>query len=324
MAINKHTLEKTGTVAVEGGDVAYRLYVPHDKIAAARTPLIVIHGGPGASHAALYDGLNKLADDRPVVFYDQLGSYFSPAAMTPHLMRTERFADELGQVMAALGIENAALLGHSWGGVIATEFALKHPERVTGLVLSSPLLSTPRWMTDCNDLLDKFPKEMREIVRRCEAEGTTDSPEYEAADNDFSARHYCRTVPLPGVIAAHKNKRNQHVYNTMWGPSEFTALGTLKDLDLFPRLHEIAAPAILICGEHDTATPAAMRDAAKLMQNAEVSVLKDCSHAAYLENNEAYLGEVSRFLSAAIDTPISRCKNPGISRPKGLPRPPGP
>jgi len=298
MGLNKHSLEKTGQVAVEGGTITYRYYEPHNPEAAKRTPLIAIHGGPGGSHAGMYDALHELADTRPVIFYDQLGSHFSPAEMTPELMRVPRFVDELKCLVDALGIEKADLLGHSWGGTIAALFAMDNPDRVEKLILSAPLLSTPRWIADCNKLLDKFPQEIIDTMRRCEADGTTGSPEYEAADEIFSKQHYCRTDPAPEAVAKHRSKTNKLVYGTMWGPSEFTSLGTLRDLDIWPRLHEIATPTLLICGEYDTATPATMKDAQAEIAGAKVVVIPDAAHGIYVDNNAAYIKAVNDFLAS--------------------------
>lgn len=314
MAINKHSLEKTFTVAVEGGNISCRLYEPHEKDAMTRPPLIALHGGPGGSHAGMYDALHSLCDNRPTVFYDQLGSHFSPAKMTPGLMRIERFADEVVQIVKARSFDRVILLGHSWGAAVAVEFALTHPEKTAGLILSAPLLSTPRWVADCNALLQNLPPKMLEAIRRCEANGATGSAEYREADRFFSKRHYCRLDNPPAAMEKHRSKRNAEIYNAMWGPSEFTCAGTLKDLDYFPRLREIAAPVLIVCGEYDTATPGTMEEARALMQNTELSVIPDSGHAVYVDGHEKYLAAVRRFLSEKVD--------PRPSGPKtALPRP---
>ncbi len=301
MPSNKHSLEKTGQVAVEGGEISFRLYEPHDKRAMKRTPLIVLHGGPGGSHAAMYDSLNGLADNRPVVFYDQLGSHFSPAEMTPDLMRVDRFAEEATCLMKALSLEKAVLFGYSWGATVATEFTLNHPEKVAGLILAAPLLSTQRWIDDCNILLSALPSDMQDAIRICEKNGTTDSEEYKAANKFFSRRHYYRTENPPAFMEKHEGKMNLSLYNAMWGPSEFSCHGSLKDVDYFPRLHEIQAPTLLLCGEYDTATPAAMGDAQHMIKNATLKIIPNSGHAMHVDDNQSYLAAMDDFLSKSID-----------------------
>ena len=301
MSINKHSLEKTGNVAVEGGEISYRLYEPHDKVAANRTPLIVLHGGPGGSHAAMYDSLNSLADDRSVIFYDQLGSHFSPAEMTPDLMRVDRFAEEVTSLINALSLDKAILLGHSCGGAVATEFTLSHPEKVAGLILSAPLLSTQRWVDDCNILLSELPPDMQDTIRICEENGMTNSEEYKAANKFFCKQHYCRTENPPAFMEKHREKMNWSLYNAMWGPSEFSCHGNLKDVDYFPRLHEIEMPVLLVCGEYDTATPVTMRDAQERIKHATLKIIPNSGHAIHVDGNESYLAAISAFLSKEID-----------------------
>lgn len=299
MTINKHSLEKSGMVPVEGGDIHYRLYVPHDAEAATRTPLIVAHGGPGGCHIGLYDAMSPLANDRPVLFYDQLGSYCSPADMTEDLMTVARFAEEPRFLMAALSMDKAVFLGHSWGSVIAVEFFMNHPEKIAGLILSSPLLSTRRWVDDCNRLLAAMPQDVQDTIRTCEAEGTTKSDAYSEADRAFSERHYRRSdLNHPAI----KTRKNMHIYNTMWGPSEFSHSGTLGNLDLFPRLHRINVPTLLLCGVYDTATPEAMKDAQDAIgSNAQIAILPNAGHATFIDANDGYVNAVGGFLAQTVD-----------------------
>lgn len=282
---------------VPGGAVHYRCYEPADAAAARRTPLVMIHGGPGGSHGNMHAALHLLAEQRPLIFYDQLGSHFSPAIMTPDLMTVGRFASELPSLLDHLHLEKAAILGHSWGGTVALECALACPQRSAALILSSPLIGTARWTADCAKLLARLPGQYADIVKTCEENGATDSPEYAAADAAFSDRHFCRTTPLPDSLAKDLKKTNRLVYAAMWGPSEFSCKGSLRDIDYFPRLRDIAAPALLICGEYDMATPETMAQAQAMMKNARLSVLPGAGHVPYYDANDAYRTAVSSFLS---------------------------
>ena len=284
VGLNAHSLESVGKVAVDGGDIEYRLYRPHDDDAASRTPLVVTHGGPGGSSIGLYDALHVLADLRPVVFYDQLGSHASPAELSADQMTLQRFADEPLHLLDALAIESAALLGHSWGGSVITQFCINHPNRVDALVLSSPLLSTRRWVDDCNELLD--------VLR---GEGVAEH-DLEAS---FNQRHFCRSAPPPPSLLRERSRSNTSLYEAMWGPNEFAPNGRLDDLDLFPQLSTIAAPTLLLCGQYDTATPSCLDEARQAIgAHAITEVLVDAGHKCYLDQHQAYVDAVTTFLGS--------------------------
>ncbi|MAH05187.1 MAG: hypothetical protein CL561_06495 [Alphaproteobacteria bacterium] len=312
MAINKHSLERAGMCKVDGGEVGYRYYEPHNEAYKKRAPLMLIHGGPGGSHIGMYDALNKLADTRPVIGYDQLGSYLSPAKVTTSLMQVERFAEEPRYLLDHLNVDKAVLLGHSWGGVIIGEFALKYPDRVAGLVFSAPLLSTQRWVDDCNGLLAQLPLEMQKTIRECEANGTTDSDAYKAADEFFGKRHFCRASRKPSSVAASAKRSNREIYNKMWGPSEFTHSGTLGDYDLFPRLNQITAPTMFICGEYDTATPATMKDAQAEVQGAKLHVVPNAGHACITDGYKNYTTALKSFLKDDVDAQAAKPPAPKL------------
>ena len=270
-------------VEVPGGRIQYRFYQPHAEQAAQRTPLIVTHGGPGGSSIGLYDALNGLADQRPLIFYDQLGSHGSPAELSREQMTLERFAEEPLRLMDALAIETAQLLGHSWGGSVITQFCLNHPERVKALVLSSPLLSTLRWIEDCNTLLKQLSNQGLKGA---------------ALEEAFNRRHFCRSNPAPRALAREQERSNKKLYEQMWGPSEFAHAGMLGDLDFFPRLREIKAMTLLICGEHDTATPQTMEQAKqRIGPLAKTVVLPDAGHKTYIDQHSAYVQTVESFLA---------------------------
>lgn len=292
----RHTLEKTGTVSVIGGNIHYRYYEPHDPDKAAKTPVVFLHGGPGASHAIIYDCLAELADERPAIFYDQLGSYYSPAELTPDLMTVDRFSDELLRLIEHLEKDKVILLGHSWGGALAAYFTIHNPTKVAALILSCPLLSTKKWIDDCNELLAELPEDVQKTVRSCEANGTTDSAAYQAADELFSSRHFLRSQENRCIWLKHRHKTAKQVYMTMWGPSEFSCQGLLKDFDVFPQLSEIVAPTLLLCGEYDTATPKTMKEAQQHIATSTLNVISNSGHLAFLDNNSAYVSSVETFL----------------------------
>ena len=284
MGINRHSLEAVRTFSVDGGCIELRCYQPHAVDAADRIPLLITHGGPGGSSVGLYDALHALADQRPTIFYDQLGSFASPAELLREQMTLKRFATEPLCILDQLGIARAHVFGHSWGGAVMTQFCLNHPDRVAALLLSSPLLSTQRWISDCNQLIKTLQRELGHSLN---------------LEMEFDRRHFCRSDQGSDqdAVRCERQRSNNKLYLQMWGPSEFQHQGMLSDLDLFPCFQNLSKPTLLICGEHDTATPETMRDARSMLgDRARLEVLKDAGHKTYIDRNQAFIAVVNDFL----------------------------
>jgi proline iminopeptidase len=262
------------------------------------TPLLVLHGGPGVPSYYL-DSLRALASERPVVLYDQLGCGRSDRPADTSLYRAERFVAEVGQVRDALGLGRVHLLGQSWGGMLAAMYVLTAPPGLASLVLASPVIDSGRWADDCARLKAALPAEVQEVIDEHEASGFTGCPEYAAATLEWWRRHICRLRPFPADVERALASMGVECYATMWGPSEFTLTGNLRDVTLSPRLPELALPVLFTCGRHDEATPESTGYFAGLVPGARLAVFEDSSHMAHLEQADAYLAQVSAFLTEA-------------------------
>ncbi len=283
---------REGFVPVPGGNVWYRI-VGADT---AGTPLLVLHGGPGASSDYL-EPLEALADERPVIFYDQLGGGNSDRPDDPSLWTVNRSVAEIEAVCKALDLEEVHMLGQSWGTALAVEYTLADGrDRVRSLILSSPCLSAARWAADQQEHIADLPGDARAAIRECEASGNFSSPKYQDTMTVFYNRHVCRMEPWPDCLNRTFEKLGLPVYEQMWGPSEFTVTGTLREYDCTPRLGGIAVPVLFTCGEHDEAAPATTAHYASLVPDAEVAVFADASHEHHLEKTDEYLGTVREFL----------------------------
>ena len=260
-------------------------------------PLLVVHGGPG--FLSMPDVVADLADERPVYFYDQLGCGRSASAADQSLYTIEHYVAELAAVRAALGLREVHLLGQSWGCLLVAEYLLRErPEGVRSLTLSGPLLSAPLWEADQRAYLAAMPAAQQAVV--AEAERTGDFGEaYQAAMMDYYHRHLCRLDPWPGNVTQSLGQMNLDLYLTMWGPSEFTVTGTLKGHDLLPRLHEIVQPTLLICGEHDEASPASVQLFRDRLPRGAMAVLPYASHLHHLEQPGVFLDVVRNHLHRA-------------------------
>ncbi|MEH7158818.1 proline iminopeptidase-family hydrolase [Neobacillus drentensis] len=282
-----------GYIEVTGGKVWYRLYNKNAK----GTPVIILHGGPGSSSYSL-QGLKALADDRPVIFYDQLGCGKSDRPTNPSLWQIDLFVEELAQVRTALNLEEIHILGHSWGTTLAAAYCLTKPRGVKSVIFSSPCLSAPVWEQDQKQNLEKLPKEIQAIITRCEENGTTDSEEFEEATKEFNKNFVCRLDPYPEWLKQGSQYRNPEIYNIMWGPSEFTVLGNLKEFDCTARLKEINCPTLYTCGRFDEATPETTQYFSSLTPGSSFHVFEHSAHMPYVEEPEEYLHQIGDFLKA--------------------------
>jgi L-proline amide hydrolase len=264
-----------------------------------KLPLLCLHGGPGACHDYL-ESLARLAvGGRPVVFYDQLGCGNSDQPDDPALWTVALFVEEVGVVRRALALKRMHLLGQSWGGMLAMEYLLTKPQGVASATIASSPASMGQWVAEANRLREDLPAEVQATLRRHEASGTTDSPEYQKAMLVFYGRHVCRLDPWPEpmVRSFAKLERNPQVYRTMNGPSEFHVVGNLRDWDITDRLAEIAVPTLVTSGRYDEATPAIALTVHRGIRGSEWVLFEQSAHMAHLEELEGYTAVLEEFLS---------------------------
>ncbi|MCT8329500.1 proline iminopeptidase-family hydrolase [Albidovulum sediminis] len=283
--------EIAGYVDGPGGRTWFR----QNGLAQSRPAIVGITGGPGMSHHYLMP-LTALCDRHPVVLYDQLDTGNSDRPGDPANWTIGYFVEEIERVRLALGHGALILAGHSWGGLLAYEYALRHPGSTAGLILVSPCLDAARWSEDARALIAGLPDYAQRLIRECEASDDFANPGYQHANELFMARHLRRKGGRPPHHVRSGELFNQSLYTHIWGPSEFTARGTIRDYDGSPRLAEVSAPVLYVCGEHDEARPATLREFAGRMQDAAVVELPEVAHLSFIEDEPAFLGAVRNFL----------------------------
>jgi L-proline amide hydrolase len=255
-------------------------------------PLLCLHGGPGSTHN-YFEPLEELAaTGRRLVFYDQLGCGESDRPEDPDLWSLELFLDELHTVRAELGLDRVHLLGTSWGAMLAIEYALGRPPGLTSLILNGSPSSSERWTEEVRGLLDELPDDVRRGL-----EAPKGSAEHKAAELEWEQRHFCRLDPQPEFFLRGRRKRNQEVYEIMWGPNEWTATGHLRDWDVRPRLHEIDLPVLVTSGRYDECTPALARELDEGLPNSEWVLFEQSSHTAFVEEAARYRAVLTDFLA---------------------------
>ena len=280
-----------GYIDVEGGRVWYRVVGSGNE-----TPLLLLHGGPGAPSYYL-NPLEMVAEDRPVIFYDQLGAGRSDRPTDSALWRVDRFVNELAQVREALDLHEVHILGHSWGTMLAVDYMLTNPEGVQSLILASPALSVQRWSDDAKSLIAGLPITLQTIIERHENAGTTDDPEYQDAVMEYYKRYFSRSDPWSPDLETTFENINWEIYGLMWGPSEFTATGSLSAYEREDVLPELDLPVLFTAGRFDEATPGTVEHYQSLVPNSRIAIFENSAHMTMLDEPEAYVDTVRNFLN---------------------------
>lgn len=275
-------------------------YVLHkSKTKNKKTPIIFLHGGPGGTHNYFLP-LKSLAKDRDVYMYDQIGGGES-SAINEKLWTINTFVEELSLLIKAWKLDSFILMGASWGTTLALEYFLeKEDPRIERIIFQSPLFSTKDWEKDAVGLIKKLPKNTQKVINYCHEIEATDSKVYKQAVFDYYLRHVLRDGKLLRKKSKKPNISGGKVYEYMWGPSEFKATGTLKTYERASKLKKLKMPVLLICGEHDEATPSTVKKYHKMIKQSEFCVIKKASHSIARENPKALIKAISDFISSEV------------------------
>ena len=299
---------KTGHIPVDGGSVLYRIW-GEDK---PGTPVIFLHGGPGSSCYYFFKQC-VLAEDRPIVFYNQLGSAgsdvsdeYTTAEEVKKLFTVEHFVEELDTVVKYFDFDEFVILGHSWGCMLAIEYAAhKKPEGLKGIILSGPYLRTETWVNDAERLMRSLPDgdTIWDHIAKCEERGEYDA-EYTRIADIYLDNFYSR---VPGAMDGTPGEPDTKVvdgvsvYEYMWGKSDFSGTGTLHGRDSAPLLKEVVVPILYIAGEYDNGTPEASVFYRSMTPHGEICVLPGCAHDLTRERPEEFNAVVEAFIKRVED-----------------------
>lgn len=279
-----------GFIQVKGGKVWYRIVGNGDK-----TPLLLLHGGPGVPSYYL-NPLSELSNDRPVIFYDQLGCGRSDRITDTSLMTVENYVEELHTVKNALGLKDFYLLGQSWGTMLGLDYYLKYPEGVKAILFCSPAISIPMWLKDADTLISTLSDSVQYAIVSNERDQTFDSPTYKLAMQIYYQLFVARKLPWSADIDSSFEQMGENVYMYMGGPSEFTMTGSLKNYDRTNRLKEIKVPTLFITGEFDEARPSTVRYYQSLVPDSRFELIEDAAHMTMQDNPEANNRAIRNFL----------------------------
>ena len=304
LLVNVHQLSAQlspheGYINVTGGKVWYRIVGSGNK-----TPLLLLHGGPGSTSYYL-NPLRELGKDRPVIFFDQLGCGRSDRITDTTLMTLENYTDEVEQVIKALGLNEFYLYGHSWGTTLALEYYLKFPKGIKAIVFSSPLFSTDLWIKDADTLIASLPDSIQQIIKISEENKTYSSADYQRATAFYYDHFLTRVVQHSADLDSTDKTFGQNVYEFMWGPSEFKATGNLKNYDRVSSLQTIKLPVLLICGEYDEARPTTVKYFQSLIPNSKLVIIKNSGHVTISDNTKENNKAIAGFLNKLDSKPIN-------------------
>ena len=265
--------------------------------------VLLLHGGPACTHE-YWECMESFLPQEGIEFYyyDQLGSAYSDQPNDTSLWNLPRFVEEVEQVRQALGLnkDNFYLLGHSWGGILAAEYALKYQDNLKGLIISNMMMSCPEYGKYADEVLAKQmdPKVLAEI-EALEAKGDFSNPRYmELLYPHYYNQHICR-IPLadwPDPVVRTFAKINPVIYVSMQGPSEFGISGKLEKWDVTAQLPKIKVPTLVIGATHDTMDPAHMEMVSKKVQNGRFLLCPEGSHMSMWDDQAHYFPGLISFL----------------------------
>jgi len=268
-----------------------------------RMSLLLLHGGPGATHE-YFECFESFLPSEGIefIYYDQLGSAYSDQPGDSDLWTVSRFVEEVEQVRQALGLnkDNFYLLGHSWGGILAMEYALKHQESLKGLIISNMMASCPEYDAYAENVLAKqMDPAVLEEIKSLEAKGEFQNPRYmELLILNFYMKHICRLQEWPDPVNRAFARMNQEIYVIMQGPSEFGISGRLENWDRKADLKSIAVPTLVIGAQYDTMDPEHMKWMSKQVQNGSYLYCPNGSHMCMYDDQDTYLNGLIKFIKA--------------------------
>lgn len=265
-----------------------------------KTPLILLHGGPGSTHN-YFELLDELAEKsgRQLIMYDQLGCGLSSIPDDhPELYNAKTWVAELENLRQYLGLENVHLLGQSWGGMLAIIYLCDYqPTGVKSLILSSTLSSADLWQKELHRLIKYLPAEEQSAIRQAELTNNFTSGEYQAANRHFMELHasgpYNEQTPEP---LRRPKKGGEQAYLTAWGPNEYNPLGNLKDYEYTNKLKTIDELALIISGTDDLCTPLDAKNMADNLPYASWKLVANARHMVFADQPKIYQKILAEWL----------------------------
>jgi proline iminopeptidase len=273
-------------------------------------PLVILHGGPGASHEYLLPYLIPLAKTNRLVFIDERGSGRSTKLEDPSGYTVENMADDVEAVRRALGLGKISLLGHSYGGVLAQAYALKYQDNLTHLILASTFHSTRQLNDVFKRMMASMTPELRGRIESLEKAGLYGhgkdfeknrypTPYMAAAWGEGYFPYLYRRHPDANYDPADTGGLSWDLYREMWGShGEFVIDGNLASVEYADRLGSLHVPTLITVGDHDESDPSIARDMQKCIHGSQLVVLPDSGHMTFVDQPALFLKAVDEFVKS--------------------------
>jgi proline-specific peptidase len=282
--------QREGTIAVPGGHVWFKRVG-----AGPGLPLLAVHGGPGLPHNYI-SSLARLANEREVIFWDQLGCGNSQRPSNTSLWTMERSVAEMDAVVHGLDLDRFHIFGNSWGGMLAQQYVLDVPSGAVSFTISNSSPSIPRFAANVVRLKADLDAATQAAVDRHEAAGTTNSAEYQAAIRTWNETYLCRIRPWPSELEDAFRNMGTEIFETMFGPSDFHIVGTIRDWDVFERLGEISVPTLLLAGRFDECSPEDMQEMHRRILGSRFELFESTAHLPFIEEPQRFDQVMGDFL----------------------------
>jgi proline iminopeptidase len=282
-------------VPVVGGK--YKVWTK--KIGSGPVKVLLLHGGPGFPHDYL-EAMESFLPEAGIemYYYDQLGVGNSDVPDDPALWTLPRYLSEVEEVRRGLGLDHFVLLGHSWGGILAIEYALNYQQHLRGMVISNMTAGMKSYLARTNALKQQLlTPELLVKFNAMEAAKDYANPEYtRIVMENLYPQMICRLHPWPEPLSRAFRLGNEKIYNQMQGKSEFEVTGNLKDWERWDRLHEIKVRTLTIGARYDEMDPEDMKKMATLMPNATSAICPNGSHMSFWDDQDVYFRHLLSFL----------------------------
>lgn len=286
--------ETTGYVDIFGFKFFYKIFDPAD----AKSTLVCLHGGPGATHDYILPLADLAKHGFRVIFYDQLGCGRSDLPKNPALFTIERGVEELEEFRKKLNLGKIHLMGSSYGGLLAIAYALKYQKNLKSIITTGGLASVPLTIREMERLKSRLPQNVRKTLEKYEAEGDYENPEYDKAVMFFYKKHLLRLKEWPEEQNYTMSHISKPVYYTMNGPNEFTIIGNMRYWDATDRLSEIHVPALVTGGRYDEVSPRVAESIHRGIKGSKRATFEKSSHLPMWEEREKYIDTLRKFLSS--------------------------
>jgi proline iminopeptidase len=293
--VPQHKEVQTGGTKMIQVDGKYNVWTK--KVGTGAIKVLLLHGGPGFGHEYLecFESFLPPAGIE-IYYYSQLGNFNSDQPDDTSLWTVDRYREEVEQVRQGLGLENFYLFGHSWGGMLAMEYALKYQQHLKGVVISNMVASIDSYAKYVNQLRAAFPSDIVAKMEKYEKKGDYYAPEYEELMfNTVYAQHVCRLDPWPEPLIRSLTHFNMQIYNVMQGPNEFVIMGNFKDWNVWDKLPAIQTPTLVLGANYDTMNPDDIKRMASMMPSARAYICEG-SHMSMYDDQQNYFNALVKFL----------------------------